>query len=73
MKRQTAVVIRAFLDGCTAAGLFRKLDYPGAPKEFIDSRPIEEILAGGEFEEYIRDAERVSGKPVPRRRGSTKQ
>jgi hypothetical protein len=43
-------LIRATLHGVTGAGLFRQLDYPGAPKELVDSRPLEEILASGEFE-----------------------
>jgi hypothetical protein len=50
MKQQTANVVRAFLQGMTGAGLFRKLDYPGAPVEFVDSRPLEEIHASGEFD-----------------------
>jgi hypothetical protein len=31
----------------TGAGLFRRLDYPGAPTHLVDPRPIEEILASG--------------------------
>jgi hypothetical protein len=33
----------AFLHGLTGAGLFHRLDYPGAPTEFIDSRSYEEF------------------------------
>lgn len=47
---QTANIARAFLHGLTGAGLFRRLDYPGAPVEFIDSRTPLEVLASGEFE-----------------------
>ena len=36
-------VALAFLHGLTGAGLFRRLDYPGAPTEFIDSRSYEEF------------------------------
>lgn len=50
MNQQTRNFVKAMLQGMTGAGLFRKLDYPGAPEEFIDSRPLEEILASGEFE-----------------------
>ena len=35
----------AFLDGVTGAGLFGKLDWPGAPTEFIDSRTKNEFDA----------------------------
>jgi hypothetical protein len=54
MNQQKANLVRAFLHGLTGAGLFRRLDYPGAPTEFIDSRSLEEILASGEFEDYCR-------------------
>jgi hypothetical protein len=50
MNQQKANLVRAFLQGLTGAGLFRRLDYPGAPTEFVDSRPIREILASGDFE-----------------------
>jgi hypothetical protein len=50
MKKNSANLVRAFLYGVTGAGLFRRLDYPGAPKEFVDSRPLNEIHACGEFE-----------------------
>ncbi len=33
-------ILEAFLDGVTAAGLYRPLRWPGAPTEFIDSRPV---------------------------------
>jgi hypothetical protein len=39
------------LHGFDGAGLFRRLDYPGAPTEFVDSSSVEEIIASGEFEE----------------------
>lgn len=35
----------AFLDGITAAGIFRKLNWPGAPTELIDSRTPEQFNA----------------------------
>jgi hypothetical protein len=41
------------LQGLTMAGLFRKLNYPGAPTHFIDPRPVEEIIASGEFDRTI--------------------
>src|SRR5579863_4953352 len=44
---------RAFLYGITGAGLFRRLTYPGAPKYFVDPRPVEEILASGELGEKL--------------------
>ena len=51
MNEQTVNIVRALLHGLTGAGLFRRLNYPGAPTEFVDSRPIDEIIASGEFEE----------------------
>ena len=50
---QTAAIARAFLHGLTGAGLFRRLDYPGAPVEFVDSRSLEEIHASGEFDRTV--------------------
>jgi len=47
-------MIRAFLHGLTGAGLFHRLDYPGAPTEFVDSRSLDEIMASGEFDHYCR-------------------
>jgi hypothetical protein len=43
----------AFMQGFTGAGLCGKLRRPGAPKEFIDSRSVEEYLASGEFDETL--------------------
>jgi hypothetical protein len=51
MKQQTANIVRAFLQGFTGAGLFRRLDYPGAPVEFVDSRSLDEIRASGEIDQ----------------------
>jgi hypothetical protein len=47
-------IVRAFLHGLTGAGLFKRLDYPGAPTEFIDSRTLEEIVKSGEFRQTCR-------------------
>ena len=44
MNGQTRNVIRALLDGMTGAGLFRRLNYPGAPRYTVDPRPVDEIL-----------------------------
>ena len=52
---QTANIARAFLHGLTGAGLFRRLTYPGAPEEFIDSRAVSELEESGEFLGWIRD------------------
>jgi hypothetical protein len=54
MKQQTGSLVRALLYGLTGAGLFRRLDYPGAPEEFIDSRTLAEIKASGEFDRTCR-------------------
>jgi hypothetical protein len=55
MKQQTVNIVRALLHGFTGAGLFRRLNYPSAPTEFVDSRSIEEIIASGEFDETCRN------------------
>ena len=41
MNRQTNNVIRALLQGFTGAGLFRRLNYPGAPTEFVSTNPFD--------------------------------
>lgn len=51
MKRLTRNIIMAFLDGLTGAGLFRKLNYPGAPTHVIDPRSVEEIIESGDLGE----------------------
>lgn len=48
-----SIFLEAFLDGATLAGLFGKLQRPGASTELIDSRTVEEYLASGEFEETL--------------------
>jgi len=54
MNQQTRNLIRAFLHGFTSAGLFRRLDYPGAPKNDAHSGRVEEILAdAGRTEERM--------------------
>jgi hypothetical protein len=50
MKEQSRNLVRGFLYGLTGAGLFRRLNYLGAPKHFIDPRTAEEIMAWGEFD-----------------------
>ena len=44
MRQRATHIIDAFLDGFTAAGLFRRLTYPGAPRYAVDPRPVDEIL-----------------------------
>lgn len=63
MNQRAVNVVSALLHGFTGAGLFRKLDYPRAPDEFIDSRPLDEINASGEIEStfasYLKDKQLV--------------
>jgi hypothetical protein len=54
MNQQRTNLIRALLHGLTGAGLFRRLDYPGASEFFVDPRPVEEIVASGEFDAMCR-------------------
>lgn len=58
MKPETRNFIRAFLDGFTGAGLFRRLTYPGAPTQLVDTRSVEEIVASGEFDEILRKVQK---------------
>jgi len=53
VNQQTRNLIRAFLQGFTGAGLFRRLDYPGAPTHFVDPRSVDEILESGELGEEL--------------------
>jgi hypothetical protein len=59
---QTRNMIRAFLHGITGAGLFRRLTYPGAPTHFVDPRPVEVIVASGEFDELLRKVQERKGQ-----------
>lgn len=49
MKEQTRHSVPAPLHGMISVSLFRKLDYPGAPAEFIDLSTVEDIIASREF------------------------
>jgi hypothetical protein len=53
MKERTRNIIQAFLDGLTGAGLFRKLNYPGAPTHMIDPRSVKEILESSDLGEKL--------------------
>lgn len=44
-------LLLVFLQGLTGAGIFLRLDYPGAPREFIDSLSLDEIQASREIDE----------------------
>ena len=50
MADRSNIFFKAFLDGFTGAGLFRRLRLPGAPTELIDSRGVAAIYNSGEFE-----------------------
>jgi hypothetical protein len=50
MAKLRDIVIDAFLDGFTGAGLFGRLRRPGAPTEYVDSRGIAELKASGDFD-----------------------
>jgi hypothetical protein len=50
MKQQTGSRVRALLYGLSGAGLYPRLDSPGAPENFIDSSTLAEIKAKGEFD-----------------------
>lgn len=44
------IMIDAFFDGLTGAGLFGRLRRPSAPTEYVDSRSLADMKRGGEFE-----------------------
>lgn len=44
MEQQTRNFIRAFLQGLTGAGLFRKLDWPHAPSSDSSSTESQDVL-----------------------------
>jgi hypothetical protein len=54
MAKLRSIVVDAFLDGFTGAGLFGKLRRPGAPTEYVDSRDLTELKASGEFDAMLR-------------------
>jgi hypothetical protein len=54
MSKQSVNIARALFQGFTGAGLFRRLNYPGAPAEFIDPRAEDEIHASGEVDRCCR-------------------
>jgi hypothetical protein len=60
-------ILQAFLDGVTGAGLFGKLDWPGAPTEFIDSRTPQEFDAKQAAQKlYAEKFPSIHLKPKPR-------
>jgi hypothetical protein len=67
----TKIIVDAFLDGFTGAGLFGKLRRPGAPTEYVDSRSVEEFKASGEFEVTVRRYERAVSAMQADRANST--
>ena len=54
MAKLRDIVVDAFFDGFTGAGLFGRLRRPGAPTEYVDSRGIAELKASGEFDAILR-------------------
>jgi hypothetical protein len=54
LTRLQSIFVDSFLDGFTGAGLFGRLRRPGAPIEFVDSRPVIEVIASGEFDTNVR-------------------
>ena len=47
------------LDGWTMSGLFRRLEIPGAPKQFIDTRPVAEYVDSSDFADDMDIASQV--------------
>jgi hypothetical protein len=54
MAKLRDIVIDAFWDGFTGAGLFGRLRRLGAPTEYVDSRGVAELKASGEFDAILR-------------------
>jgi len=63
------ILIDAFLDGFSGAGLFGKLRRPGAPTELVDSRSLEEFKASGEFDALLRRYGKGAGEALRQRTG----
>jgi hypothetical protein len=56
------IVVDAFFDGFTGAGLFGRLRRPGALTEYVDPRRIAELKTSGEFHAiWSRYARRSAG------------
>ncbi len=53
MSRNAAIFWDAFFDGISGAGLFGKLRRPGSPTCFVDTRPVAELKANGEFDKML--------------------
>ena len=64
MKPEMRIFLRAFLDGLTGAGLFRRLEIPGAPTQLFDTRSVEEVVASGEFDETCERLGKSSNGPM---------
>lgn len=59
---QSTNIVSAFLDGLTAAGLFRRLSYPGAPRHFVDQRSLPQYLADeNDRGDYVRHCKATPG------------
>jgi hypothetical protein len=44
---------RGILHGFTGAGLFRRLTYPGAPEDIVDTRSVDELVESGVFMDWL--------------------
>lgn len=49
MKPEKRLFIRGIFHGITGAGLFHRTTYR-EPDEFIDSRPLQDVIASGDFD-----------------------
>lgn len=49
MTPETRLFIRGILHGMTGAGLFHRVSYRDPDQEFIDSRPLQEVIDSGDF------------------------
>ena len=68
-------LLDAFLDGVTGAGLFAKLNWPGAPTELIDSRTPDEFHAAESarttyHDQILWQSERIPPRDTVRRSAS---
>jgi hypothetical protein len=58
MSEEIRNIARAFLYGFTGIGLFRRLKPIGVPMEFVDTRPVQEALASGDY--YVPSMRKLS-------------
>jgi hypothetical protein len=58
------ILLNAVVDGCTGAALFGRLRWLGAPKQFIDTRPVAIYLGSEEASGDLKVARAHATRPA---------